>query len=166
MYLLDTNIYIAFYERYYPQRNFPSFWEKLVQTFQQEVVVPRVVMEETEKSDWLNNYMIETCGLTPIDHRKYWMQWAEVLNNVRNNPVYKNEALDSPNGWSKETVADGWLLAIAKEEKYILVTEETKNVNLYKGGPVRSAKIPDVAKDIGVECIDRLEFFKRIELKI
>ena len=54
MYLLDTNIYIAFYERYYPQRNFPSFWEKLVQTFQQEVVVPRVVMEETKKSDWLN----------------------------------------------------------------------------------------------------------------
>ena len=166
MYLLDTNIYIAFYERYYPQRNFPSFWEKLVQTFQQEVVVPRVVMEETKKSDWLNNYMIETCGLTPIDHRKYWMQWAEVLNNVRINPVYKNEALDSPNGWSKETVADGWLLAIAKEEKYILVTEETKNVNLYKGGPVRSAKIPDVAEDIGVECIDRLEFFKRIELSI
>ena len=52
MYLLDTNIYIAFYERYYPQRNFPSFWEKLVQTFQQEVVVPRVVMEETKNSAW------------------------------------------------------------------------------------------------------------------
>ena len=166
MYLLDTNIYIAFYERYYPQRNFPSFWEKLVQTFQQEVVVPRVVMEETKKSDWLNTYMTETCGVNPIDHRQYWKQWDEVLKNVRNNPVYNNEALDSPNGWSKETVADGWLLAIAKEEKYVLVTEEIKNVNLYKGGPVRSAKIPDVAKDIGVECIDRLEFFKRIELSI
>lgn len=166
MYLLDTNIYIAFYERYYPQRNFPSFWERLVQTFQQEVVVPRVVMEETEKSDWLNTYMTETCGLNPIDHRKCWMQWAEVLNNVRNNPAYRIEAVDSYNGWSKETVADAWLLAIAKEEKYILVTEETKNVNLYKGGPVRSAKIPDVAEDIGVECIDRLEFFKRIELSI
>ncbi|WP_444283045.1 DUF4411 family protein [Granulicatella adiacens] len=166
MYLLDTNIYIAFYERYYPQRNFPSFWERLVQTFQQEVVVPRVVMEETEKSDWLNTYMTETCGLNPIDHRKYLNQWAEVLKNVRNNPAYRIEAVDSYNGWSKETVADAWLLAIAKEEKYILVTEETKNVNLYKGGPVRSAKIPDVAEDIGVECIDRLEFFKRIELSI
>lgn len=54
MYLLDTNIYIAFYERYYPQRNFPTFWGKLVQTFQQEVVVPRVVMEETKNSAWLN----------------------------------------------------------------------------------------------------------------
>ena len=63
-------------------------------------------------------------------------------------------------------MADAWLLAIAKEEKYVLVTEEIKNVNLYKGGPVRSAKIPDVAEDIGVECIDRLEFFKRIELSI
>lgn len=166
MYLLDTNIYIAFYERYYPQRNFPSFWEKLVQTFQQEVVVPRVVMEETKKSDWLNTYMTETCGVNPIDHRQYWKQWDEVLKNVRNNPVYNNEALDSQNGWSNETVADAWLLAIAKEEKYVLVTEEIKNVNLYKGGPVRSAKIPDVAEDIGVECIDRLEFFKRIELKI
>ena len=166
MYLLDTNIYIAFYERYYPQRNFPSFWEKLVQTFQQEVVVPRVVMEETKKSDWLNTYMTETCGVNPIDHRQYWKQWDEVLKNVRNNPVYNNEALDSQNGWSNETVADAWLLAIAKEEKYVLVTEEIKNVNLYKGGPVRSAKIPDVAEDIGVECIDRLEFYKRIELSI
>ena len=115
---------------------------------------------------WLNTYMTETCGLNPIDHRKYLNQWAEVLKNVRNNPAYRIEAVDSYNGWSKETVADAWLLAIAKEEKYILVTEETKNVNLYKGGPVRSAKIPDVAKDIGVECIDRLEFFKRIELSI
>lgn len=166
MYLLDTNIYIAFYERYYPQRNFPSFWESLVQTFQQEVVVPRVVMEETKKSKWLKTYMMDTCGVSIIDHRQYWKQWAEVLNNVRNNPVYDNEALYSQNGWSKETVADAWLLAIAKKEKYILVTEETKNVNLYKGRPVRSAKIPDVAEDIGVECIDRLEFFKRIELSI
>ena len=104
MYLLDTNIYIAFYERYYPQRNFPSFWERLVQTFQQEVVVPRVVMEETEKSKWLKTYMMDTCGVSIIDHRQYWKQWAEVLNNVRNNPVYDNEALYSQNGWSKETV--------------------------------------------------------------
>ena len=64
--------------------------------------------------------MTETCGLNPIDHRKYWMQWAEVLNNVRNNPVYTSEALDSQNGWSKETVADAWLLAIAKEENMFL----------------------------------------------
>ena len=71
MYLLDTNIYIAFYERYYPQRNFPSFWERLVQTFQQEVVVPRVVMEETKKSKWLKTYMMDTCGVSIIDHRQY-----------------------------------------------------------------------------------------------
>ena len=55
-------------------------------------------MEETEKSDWLNTYMTETCGLNPIDHRKYLNQWAEVLKNVRNNPAYRIEAVDSYNG--------------------------------------------------------------------
>ncbi|RKG48869.1 DUF4411 family protein, partial [Acinetobacter cumulans] len=28
-YLLDTNIYINFYERYYKFDLFPSFWEKI-----------------------------------------------------------------------------------------------------------------------------------------
>ena len=55
MYLLDTNIYIAFYERYYPQRNFPTFWGKLVQTFQQEVVVPSLVKHLYDRDMWFES---------------------------------------------------------------------------------------------------------------
>lgn len=29
MYLLDTNIYISFYDRYYPKAHFPTFWQEI-----------------------------------------------------------------------------------------------------------------------------------------
>ena len=45
-YLLDTNIYINFYERYYRVKYFPSFWAKLPAILNKYVVIPEIVVDE------------------------------------------------------------------------------------------------------------------------
>jgi len=70
---------------------------------------------------------------------------------------YKDDALIN---WAREKIADTWILAIAKKESLIIVTDETSNHNLNKVHPSKSAKIPDVASELGVECISRNDFFK------
>ena len=45
-YLLDTNIYICFYDRAYWFESFPSFWEAFAEVINRHVVLPRVVVDE------------------------------------------------------------------------------------------------------------------------
>lgn len=39
MYLLDSNIYINFYDRYYKIDFFPTFWNKLTKILNEKVVI-------------------------------------------------------------------------------------------------------------------------------
>lgn len=51
-YLLDTNIYIAAYDRYYRKEYFPTYWERFAEIINDYVVVPKVVKDEVTKSSW------------------------------------------------------------------------------------------------------------------
>ena len=115
-YLLDTNIYINFYERYYRVKYFPSFWAKLPAILNKYVVIPEIVVDENYQDPkfrkWLDkNYLKET-----INHKNYAMQWAQVLQYIDDCEYYKEEALSADRGWANEKIADPWLIAIAKEE--------------------------------------------------
>ena len=60
MYILDTNIFINFYDRYYRYTYFPSFWEKLIPILNSRVIIPKVVINETAHSTefvaWINSH--------------------------------------------------------------------------------------------------------------
>lgn len=167
MYLLDTNIYISFYDRYYPKENFPTFWEEFTKVLNTNIVIPKIVTNETYQSEWFvkeflaNNY---TKGL--LDHKTYGEEWGSVLQHINSSDFYKENALISERGWANDTIADGWLIAIAKKEQLTIVTDETKNANLNRVNPSKTCKIPDIASDLGVKCITMLDFFKEIGLKI
>lgn len=64
--------------------------------------------------------------------------------------VTKNEAL---NRWSAN-VADPWLIACAKANDYVLVTFEQSAGKLNPKAPGSNPKIPDIAKEFGVETIN------------
>lgn len=51
-YLLDTNIYIAAYDRYYRKKYFLTYWERFAEIINDYVVVPKVVKDEVTKSSW------------------------------------------------------------------------------------------------------------------
>lgn len=79
---------------------------------------------------------------------------------------YKVEALASDKGWAHEKIADPWLIAIAKEKGYTIVTSELPVPSLNKVNPSRNVKIPDVCKQLNVRCIDMNQFFKEVGLSV
>lgn len=166
-YLLDTNIYIDAYDRYYRNEYFPAYWDKFSVILNDHVVIPKVVKEEITKSDWFLEWLKNNYQDGILNHRNYSQQWQTILDFVQSSGLYKDEALaKQTTGWANETIADPWIVAIAKEDSLVIVTNENREPNLDKGNPIKSAKVPDVCDRQGVRCIGRNEFFGEVGLLI
>lgn len=166
LYLLDTNIYISFYDRAYWFDTFPSFWENFVPIMNRSVVLPTVVLNEIRKSDEFHQWLNETFNGDFLNHKDYAEEWGEVLSYIDSSPFYSQNALQTANSWAHDDVADGWLIAIAKKEGYTIVSNETKNPNLNVAYPSKGVKIPDVALHFGIRSITMRDFFKEVGLKV
>ena len=162
-YLLDTNIYIGFYERYYLPAHFPTFWENFKNHINDFVVIPKVVLDENYQGTWFRDWIKENFSHDIVDHRNYAEEFAEILAHIQEQGHYKDDVLAN---WAREKIADPWILAIAGKENLIIVTDETSNHSLNKNQPSKNAKIPDVASELGIACITRNEFFEKIDLKV
>ncbi len=169
LYLLDTNIYINFYDRFYRFEHFPGFWNVFKDILNEFVILPNVVLDEINKSpefhNWLNNNL-KSVNSVVINHKTYAEQWADVIQYIAEHPCYSEKALTDANSWTRERVADGWLIAMAKKEGYTIVTDELSNPNLNAHHPSSSVKIPDIAKDFNIQCISMNTFFKKIGFKL
>ncbi|EMC52961.1 DUF4411 family protein [Streptococcus mutans] len=166
MYLLDSNIYINFYDRYYRKEFFPSFWENLPQILNASVIIPDIVIAENYQDSFLKNWLNNNYTKSYIRHKEFANSWGAVLVHIQNCGYYKEEALISDKGWAHERIADPWLIAIAKEKDYTIVTSELSVPSLSKVNPSRSAKIPDVCKQLKIRCIDMNQFFREVELSV
>lgn len=166
-YLLDTNIYIASYDRYYRNEYFPTYWKKFSLILNEHVVIPNIVKNEITKSDWFLKWLKDNFQDAFINHKDYSQQWQTILEFVQSSGLYKDSALtDQTKGWANDSVADPWLVALAKEKELIVVTEEVREPKLGKGSLMKSAKVPDICDRQGVRCINRNEFFGEIGLLV
>lgn len=166
-YLLDTNIYIDAYDRYYRNEYFPSYWEKFSLILNDHVVVPKVVKDEIIQSLWFLEWLKDNYSDNILNHKNYSEAWQTILDYVQSSGLYKDEALTKQTtGWANESIADPWIVAIAKEEGLIVVSNEDRIPNLGKGNPIKSTKVPDVCDRQGVRCIGRNEFFGEIGLSV
>lgn len=167
MYLLDTNIYISFYDRYYPRKFFPSFWQQFTPVFKNKIMIPDVVIAENQQSEWFrNDYVADNYTKPILSHRNYFPQWQQVLQYISDSDNYNDQALTGERAWTHERIADGWLIAMAKKDGFTIVTAENPNPNLNPSKPSKNPKIPDVANALNVKCIDMLDFFEEIKLKV
>ena len=165
-YLLDTNIYINFYDRAYRFEYFPSFWDAFEKVLNQYVVLPKIVVEETNKSDEFKKWLEDNFKGEYLNHKDYAEEWGQIIQHIAQHPCYSDKALIDPRSWTHEKIADGWLIAIAKKDGLTLVTDERANPTLNAQNPSGAAKIPDIAKDFGIKCITLNEFFKEIGFKL
>lgn len=165
-FLLDSNIYINFYDRYYREEYFPSFWTQLPKILNKYVIIPRIVVDENYHDPKFKKWLDNNFKKQFLNHKNYAEEWAEVLEHIKNSKCYKSEALTADGGWAHEKIADPWLIAIAKKDKLTIVTEEIRNPNLHNPYGNKAAKIPDVCDDLMVDCIDMNGFFKEINLSI
>lgn len=165
-YLLDSNIYLNFYERYYQRQIFPSFWTSIIPIINQHVIVPKIVIAENYQDPWFSSWIDKEYKQSTLNHKHYSSEWGEILNHIQSNECYKEAALTSDRGWAHDHIADAWIIAIAKKDQLTLVTEEKRNPNLSIARPSKAAKIPDICDDLGIRCITMNQFFDEIKLVI
>ena len=166
MYLLDTNIFINFYDRYYRMNLFPTFWKKLVTILNSCVEIPEIILSETYQSPEFKEWIGKHFQKTLLDHRAFSQDWLQVLHHIQNSSFYKDEALSLEKGWANDKIADPWLIAIAKSQGFTIVTEELRNPSLNAKNPSKNAKIPDVCDQLGIRCISMNTFFEEIHLNV
>ncbi len=130
-------------------------------------MIPDVVIAENQQSKWFREqYVHKNYTKKILAHSDYFPQWQQVLQYISNSDYYNDQALTGERAWTHERIADGWLIAIAKKEGFTIVTDENSNPNLSPSKPSKNPKIPDVADALDVKCINMLDFFEEIKLKV
>ena len=126
-----------------------------------DVVKAEILRGNDELKSWMNQLEIGKY----IDHRAapILQRYGEVLQHIQKNPVYKVATLTE---WSRETVADPWLIATAASYNYTIITFEESNTGLSSRTPSTNAKIPDVAQTFGVKTEKLYYMMRELGLKL
>lgn len=154
-FLLDANSFVTPYQNYYPFELTPGYWEKLKPILLKDSVdVMDVVKEEIDKGeDSLTDWLKSISNLEVLDKRDpaILIKYGEVLKFLQDSPLYNDRALRS---WSIANVADPWLIATACAKGYTIVTFEQSAGKISPSNPSGKPKIPDIAKEFGVKCVN------------
>ena len=127
----------------YPMDNFPTLWTKIEELIRCErLKMSEPVYDEAMRGEVLRNW----CGEREL--KPFLL--SKVDEPVQN--AFRRIQSDYPNlvhVASGKSLADPWAIALAMQyQRGIVVTEEQPAGNLQ--GP----KIPDVCKDLEIECIN------------
>ena len=150
VYSLDTSSLIEAYRILYPMENFPSLWDKIEELIRNDQLkMSEPVFEEAMRDKVLEHWCNEK-GLQPFLELK--------VNDSDQNAVRTilSRYPGLINVRRGTSLADPWVIALATRFKRgIVVTEEKFAGNL------EHPKIPDVCRDLGIECINIAGFVRR-----
>lgn len=165
-FLLDANSFVTPYQNYYPFDLTPGFWNQLKPVLLKDsVYVMDVVKNEIEKGeDALTEWMASIENLEILDRRDQTIltQYGAVLKFLQESPLYNDKALRS---WSDINAADPWLIAAASAKGYTLVTFEQSAGRISPANPSGRPKIPDIAREFGVKCVNLFYFMNKMNIK-
>ena len=142
---LDTGVFINSWVKHYPPDLFPSVWKCIGQLCDDTcAIIPRPVYEEVklggdELFDWLKQHK-------SMVHEPD----AEVLKALKS-IMASHAKLAKEKG--KRSAADAWVIAHAQVANAIVVTEERE-------GSVKTPKIPDVCKALGIPYMNTVELLR------
>ncbi len=151
IYCFDTNALIEPWNNYWRPDMVPDYWDILADLgHQKRLFCPEEVEREIHKqgddlSEWLkvNKHIVQpiTQGIQK-KVREVLKQFPALIN------VGKGRSM-----------ADPWVIAHASASGAIVVTKEVLT------GSSTKYRIPDVCKNLSIECIDDFEFSKRENIK-
>jgi len=145
--------------RYYAFDIAPAFWEHLIlhASAGRLCSIDRVRDELLEQKDrlaqWARTEFREWFERT--DREDVVREYREVMEWVNQHPRYTSAAKAV---FAEEE--DGWLIAFARAEGCIVVTQEKPEPESKK-----KVKIPDVCDHFGVPWIDTFEMLRRLRIK-
>ncbi|WP_289093544.1 DUF4411 family protein [uncultured Bifidobacterium sp.] len=164
-YLIDANCLMRPYNEYYsPDFKLSElFWSRLFGLIRRGVLgIIDKVRDETygHASDELDKQLdaVRALVLVTDNDASILNGYRQVLSHIATTPMrYQPKAVRD---WTPETVADPWLLATALAFRSTIVTFETKPDPA--GRPWKRVKIPAVAEDFGIPCMDLFVFMKEV----
>ncbi|MDA8349362.1 MAG: DUF4411 family protein [Pseudomonadota bacterium] len=157
-YLVDASVLMQAHRRYYRFGVCPGFWDCLARHHKQGRVssIDRVRKEvEQGGKDELRQWTKTACPATFFEAttgRNIGDGYGRVISWAGSQGRYRQEALAE-----FATVADGWLVAYAKEHGLTVVTQEVSAPESKK-----EVKIPDVCNAFKVPCIDTFEMLESL----
>ena len=160
-FVLDTNVFIQAYRQYYPRDICPGFWRALVLQHEDKRVfsIDRVKKEIAEGRDqltqWANEsapgtFFKKTADQAVIGWFQKFVTW--VSGEDQYTAAAKAEFAN---------VADGWVVAYAKQNDYCVVTQEVYNPEIKKKVPV-----PNLCLQFEVQCVNTFDLLRQLRVKL
>jgi hypothetical protein len=161
-FLLDANIFIEAYRRYYSFDIAPAFWSALKQNAEADLLVSidRIYDEinhyddDDELKRWANSEF--RSWFISTDNEEVFKAYREVIEWVMGQTQFTEPAKAE-----FASVGDSWLIACAKTHDYIIVTHEGYDANIKRKIP-----IPNVCRAFGITYIDTFEMLRRLNIRL
>ncbi|MCE9605165.1 MAG: DUF4411 family protein [Planctomycetia bacterium] len=156
LFCLDTSFFINGWHRHYAPDVFPAIWTKLEtlmgtnEVFSCAEVLDELTMQQDELYRWAK---ARKRWFVPPDETVIW-QMQEVMSRFPNFAASGG----APNA------SDPWVIARAKAEKAVLVTDERKASNPPKS--TRPPKMPDACTALNVQWLSPLDFLRAIDVRL
>lgn len=164
-FLLDANTFITPFQNYYPFDLAQGFWKQFSGKFRLDsiyildVVKNEIMKGEDELSEWFGS--ISDVNIIDRRNESIIAKYGEVLRFLQESPLYSEKALRN---WSDIHIADPWLIAAASALGYTLVTFETSAGVISSNSPSGKPKIPDIAKNFDVKCVNLFYFMRKMNI--
>lgn len=145
-YSIDTSVLINGWHKNYPPDIFPIFWERLSDLIQQGIAIASIeVLNELQKQ---RDDLLKWCEA----NRQMFCDFDRTVQTEAHKILSRYPRLiDSRPAVSP---ADVWVIALAKAEDAIVVTEEHPTNSSHK------PKIPDVCIGLGIPCINTVQLMR------
>ena len=159
-YLIDTNILIVAKNNYYNPEIIPAFWDWVLQGHTQGCFysIDKVSdeLKKGKEDDYLHLFAIEnpsfflgSSNINCITEYAKLQTWANTVWTQKKNLNKTSKAIEV---FASETNADAFLVAYAKAHSFIIVTNETSDLQCQT-----NVKIPDAANYCGVKTTNLYE---------
>ncbi len=159
-YLLDANVFIEAARRYYAFDLVPRFWTSLEQLAQEGRVrsVDRVKQELVKGHDRLAEWAARDFvhGFASTDTAEVLAEFRRVIAWVTAQAQFSDAAKQQ-----FASGADGWLVAHAKANGGVAVTQEQLSVDVRRRVP-----IPNVCKAFAVRYVDTFEMLRELGVRL
>jgi predicted nucleic acid-binding protein len=162
IFVVDANIFIDAYKRYYSFDIAPSFWSAVRKKAEagQVVSIDHIFNEinrfgnEDELKIWANDEFSE--WFTSTDSEDVFKAYREVIGWATSQTQFTEAAKAE-----FASVADSWLIACAKAHNYVLVTHEQ-----FAAEVKRKIPIPNVCNALDIPYINTFEMLRRLKIRL
>lgn len=157
---LDANVLIEANRRSYPYHIATTFWMRLAEQIELGIVVsPRRVYRELTEHE---------------KHQDFVKKWVKVRQKQLSQPankqvtelvgeiesyIFSNSQFDQYECWKFSDGGDPWVIAHAKVDGGVVVTQESTLHPLAK-----KPRVPDICKAFEVDCVNTIHMFERLKI--